>query len=78
VLRRIPGQGYPLNLIELAAGLAAWHSKRRTEGLVPVAYTPRKYVRKGKGMAAGAVRLEREQTVLVAPVDPASLAGAIP
>ena len=29
-----------------AAELAAYHSKARTSGLVPVDYTPRKYVRK--------------------------------
>lgn len=73
IVRRVPGQGFSRDVIELAAGLAAWHSKRRTEGLVPVAYTPRKYVRKTRHLLPGQVRVEREQTVLVSPVDPARL-----
>lgn len=74
VLRHQPGRGYPEMVVELAAGLAAWFSKRRQEGLVPVTVTPRKYVRKTRHLPPGAVLVEREDTVLVEPLDPATLA----
>lgn len=55
---------------ERAAALAAWFSKARTQTLAPVTVTERKWVRKGKGMAPGAVRVERERVLLVAPAAP--------
>ena len=64
---RKAGQVFPKDIIEAAAGLAAWHSKKRTESLADVAVTERKYVRKVKGTPAGAVRVERERVVLVKP-----------
>ena len=54
-------------VIEKAAQLAAHYSKRNTEGLVPVIYTPRKFVRKRKGDPAGAVVVDKEQVLLVEP-----------
>ncbi len=53
--------------IERAAQLAAWYSKRNTEGLVPVIYTPRKFVRKRKGDPPGMVVVDKEQVLLVEP-----------
>jgi predicted ribosome quality control (RQC) complex YloA/Tae2 family protein len=50
--------------------LAAYHSKRKTDTLCPVAYTPKKYVRKRKGDPAGAVVVEREKVILVEPQKP--------
>lgn len=55
---------------EAAAALAAWFSKARSQRLTPVTVTERKWVRKGKGMAPGAVRIEREKVLLVEPAAP--------
>lgn len=67
IIKHRPGKQFPKTVIEHAASLAAGHSKRKTEGLVPVAYTLCKYVRKRKGDPPGAVVTEREETVLVPP-----------
>lgn len=56
-----------------AATLAAHFSDARDEALVDVQYTSRKYVRKMKGGAAGAVVVEREK-VLVLRVDKGKVA----
>lgn len=61
------GRNIPQPVKERAASLAAYHSKARTEGLVPVMMTERKYVRKGKKLAPGQVRVERSQTLLAEP-----------
>jgi len=65
---RKPGQAFPKDILETAAGLAAYHSKKRTESLADVQVTERKNIRKVKGSPAGAVRVERERVVLVKPV----------
>lgn len=67
ILRHRAGQDFPKPVMERAAALAAYYSKRKTEGLVPVAYTLCKYVRKRKGDPPGAVVVEREETMLVPP-----------
>lgn len=61
------GQNFPRHVIEQAAALAAHFSKRKTDSLCPVIYTPKKYVRKPKGSAPGAVVVEREAVVMVEP-----------
>ncbi|MDX2128672.1 MAG: NFACT RNA binding domain-containing protein [Chloroherpetonaceae bacterium] len=53
--------------IERAAEIAAYYSTARTSDLVPVIYTEKKYVRKPKGAALGAVTVERENVILVPP-----------
>ena len=63
------GKPFPKEVIERAAGLAACYSKRKNETLCPVAVTPKKFVRKRKGDPAGAVVVEREEVLLVAPVN---------
>lgn len=71
VIRAQPGAPFPKPVIEAAAQLAAWYSKRKSDTLCPVIVTPRKYVRKPRGAAAGSVRVEREQQVLlVRPANP--------
>ncbi len=57
-------------ILEAAASIAAYFSKARGSGLVPVSYARRKYVRKAKGLAAGKVILEREEVVIVPPALP--------
>lgn len=62
------GHPFPKDVIAYAAGLAAYHSKRKNESLCPVAYTLKKYVRKRKGDPAGAVVVEREEVILAEPI----------
>ncbi len=57
----------PAPVVEAAARIAAWWSKARTSGLAPVIVTERKYVRKPRGGAVGAVLVEREDVVMVEP-----------
>jgi len=67
VIKQIPGKSVPKYIIEKAAQLAAHYSKRKTDSLCPVLYTPKKYVRKKKGTPAGAVFVEKEKVILVEP-----------
>jgi predicted ribosome quality control (RQC) complex YloA/Tae2 family protein len=67
VIKYQAGKPFPKEVIERAAQLAAYHSKRKTDSLCPVAYTPKKYVRKRKGDPPGAVVVEREEVILVEP-----------
>lgn len=65
----------PKNVILRAAGFAAWYSKARGMQIAPVMYTKRKYVRKPKGAAPGAVLVEREEVEMVPPVNPKEIRG---
>lgn len=60
----------PKPVIKKAASLAAYHSKAKTAGIVPVSYTFKKYVVKRKGMPAGQVSLLKEDVLLVKPEIP--------
>jgi predicted ribosome quality control (RQC) complex YloA/Tae2 family protein len=64
------GKPFPKPVIERAAQLAAYHSKRKTESLCPVTVTPKKYVRKRKGDPPGMVVVEKERVLLVKPAGP--------
>jgi predicted ribosome quality control (RQC) complex YloA/Tae2 family protein len=55
--------------LEKAAAAAAWKSKARGAEWVPVIWTKRKYVRKPKGAAPGAVVAEKEKVLIVQPSD---------
>ena len=57
----------PKPVIERAAELAAYFSKRKTENMAPVIYTERKYVRKIKGSLPGQVAVMKEKVLLVQP-----------
>ena len=67
VIKFQAGKKFPKTVIEKAAQLAAWYSKRKNESLCPVSYTPKKYVRKPKGAIAGAVIVEKESVIMVKP-----------
>ncbi len=67
ILRQIPGQNFPKHIIEYAAGIAAANSKRKTDTLCPVIYTPKKFVRKVKGALPGQVIVEKEDIVMIEP-----------
>jgi predicted ribosome quality control (RQC) complex YloA/Tae2 family protein len=57
-------------LLEKTASLAAFYSKAKTSGLVPVSYTQKKYVIKRKGMEPGKVALFKEKVLIVRPEIP--------
>jgi predicted ribosome quality control (RQC) complex YloA/Tae2 family protein len=60
----------PKNILKRTAALAAFHSKAKTAGTVPVAYTLKKYVIKKKGYPIGTVHLLKEDVLLVKPEIP--------
>jgi predicted ribosome quality control (RQC) complex YloA/Tae2 family protein len=67
LIKHQAGKNFPKDVIERAAQLAAYNSKRKNETLCPVIVTPRKFVRKRKGDPAGAVVVEREEVIMVEP-----------
>ncbi len=67
IIKYQAGKTFPKDVIERAAQLAAYNSKRKTETLSPVAYTKKKYVRKRKGDPAGKVVVEKESVIIVEP-----------
>ncbi len=60
----------PKDVLKKAASIAAFHSKAKTAGLVPVSYTFKKYVVKKKSMPPGTVNLLKEDVLLVRPEIP--------
>ena len=63
-------EAIPKNVLKRTAALAAYHSKAKTAGVVPVAYTYKKYVIKKKGYPVGTVHLLKEDVLLVKPEIP--------
>ncbi len=77
VLRTGTGKGEPgKRACEQAAAIAAYYSRMKTAGTVPVAMTLRKYVRKPKGSPPGTVTIERERVLFVAPALPGPVASS--
>lgn len=74
VIRHRAGQTVPEPVVERAARLAGWYSKRQHDSLCPVTVTPKKFVRKPKGALPGQVIVERERVVLVVPGNPFDVA----
>jgi predicted ribosome quality control (RQC) complex YloA/Tae2 family protein len=67
VIIRNPLREYPQKpVLQFAASIAAHYSKARSSGIVPVAYTMRKFVKKARGQP-GAVLLDREEVIFVKP-----------
>ena len=60
----------PKSVLKKVASIAAYHSKAKTAGVVPVSYTLKKFVVKRKGMEPGKVSLLKEETLLVPPEIP--------
>ena len=68
---RHPDSGKPDNAtIKQAAAIAAWHSKARNAGTVPVSCTEAKHVGKPRGAKPGSVTIKREKTIKVRPALP--------
>ncbi len=73
VLRRGKGKNEPSKAtIAEVASWAAFFSQARTAGKVPVIWTLKKYVRKPRKSPAGLAQCERENQVMVRPVEPAA------
>lgn len=53
--------------LECAAGLAAYHSKARTGGVVPVSMTEGRHVSKPRGAKPGTVEIRKETVLKVRP-----------
>lgn len=60
-------EAIPKSVLKKVASIAAYHSKAKTAGIVPVSYTLKKFVVKRKGMEPGKVSLLKEDTLLVQP-----------
>ncbi|MEA5260085.1 NFACT RNA binding domain-containing protein [Arcicella aquatica] len=67
VVRKQAGRNFPVNVIEKAAGLAAFYSKRKTDTLCPVIVTPKKYVRKTRDLGEGQVIIDKEEVIMIEP-----------
>ena len=63
----------PKNIIKATASIAAYYSKAKTAGTVPVSYTFKKFVIKKKGMEPGKVLLLKESSILVKPEIPSNV-----
>jgi predicted ribosome quality control (RQC) complex YloA/Tae2 family protein len=70
IIKNQSGKKIPEHVIEKAGGLAAWFSKRKNEQFVPVIVTPKKFVRKAKGLPDGQVIVEKETVVMAEPFNP--------
>lgn len=58
--------------VKQAAAIAAWHSKARNAGIVPVCYTAAKHVGKPRGAKPGSVTIKREKIIKARPALPDS------
>jgi predicted ribosome quality control (RQC) complex YloA/Tae2 family protein len=67
IIKHQSGKTFPTDVIEKAASLAAYYSKRSTDSLCPVIVTPKKFVRKTKDLAPGQVIVEKEEVIMVVP-----------
>lgn len=67
VLKQQSSKPIPQEVVEKAAQAAAFYSKRKSDSLSPVIVTPKKYVRKPKGLPPGMVHVDKEDTILVKP-----------
>jgi predicted ribosome quality control (RQC) complex YloA/Tae2 family protein len=70
ILRHSEGERPDHTLIRQTAAIAAWHSKARNAGNVPVKYTEAKHVGKPRGAKPGTVTIKREKTIKVRPALP--------
>jgi len=67
ILRHPDGEKPDNATVKTAAAIAAWHSKARNAGMVPVSCTEAKHVGKPRGAKPGTVSIKREKTLKVRP-----------
>jgi len=65
IIRNPQNRTVPAFVIEKAASLAAYFSKRQTESFCPVIVTSKKFVRKTKDLLPGMVIVDREEEVVL-------------
>ena len=70
ILRHPESRKPDSSVIKKAASIAAWHSKARNAGTVPVCYTESRHVGKPRGAKPGSVTVKREKIVKVRPALP--------
>ncbi|WP_133121581.1 NFACT RNA binding domain-containing protein [Raineya orbicola] len=73
IIKYQAGKNFPKPVIEKAAQIAAYFSKRRNETFCPVIVTPKKFIRKTKDLEAGEVIVEKETVIMVEPTCPEKL-----
>ncbi len=67
VLQCPPGEEPDRETLKRAAAVAAYHSKAKDGGVVPVSCTRAKYVTKPRGARAGTVQIRKEVVLKVRP-----------
>ena len=67
ILRSRPREEPDRETLKLAASIAAFHSKSRKGGVVPVSCTKARYVNKPKGARPGTVHIRKESVLKVRP-----------
>ena len=67
ILRTRPGEEPDRETLKLAASIAAFHSKARDGGVVPVSCTKARYVKKPKQARPGTVYIRKESVLKVRP-----------
>ncbi|GAB5464811.1 MAG: NFACT family protein [Candidatus Kapaibacteriales bacterium] len=67
VIKGVDADSIPKYLLDKSAEITAYYSSARNQSYVPVSYTQKKYVRKPKGAAVGAVIVTKEDVVFVEP-----------
>lgn len=70
VLQGPPGEEPDRDTVQRAAAVAAYHSKARKGGVVPVSCTRAQYVSKPRGSKPGTVSIRNERVVKVRPARP--------
>jgi predicted ribosome quality control (RQC) complex YloA/Tae2 family protein len=67
ILRAKPDKEPDRQTLKRAAAIAAYHSKARTGGVVPVSSTQARYVTKPQGAKPGTVKIRKETVLKVRP-----------
>ena len=70
ILRGPPGAEPDKETLKRAAAIAAWHSKARNAGVVPVSCTRARHVTKPRGAKTGTVQIRKEIVLKVRPAIP--------
>lgn len=70
ILQGPDGEAASTPIVKQAAAIAAYHSKARNAGIVPVSCTEAKYVSKPRGAKPGTVSIKREKKIKVTPALP--------
>ena len=72
ILQGPAGAGPDKETLKRAAAIAAWHSKARNAGIVPVSCTRARHVAKPRGAKTGTVQIRKEIVLKVRPAIPKS------